>query len=78
MDSVFNLTGLLNDMSTWMIGLVPVGGGLMVGYHSLMKNTAGDEHQAASHTRSIRNVLVGTALGTGASALISFLTGYVG
>lgn len=78
MDGVFNATALLQDLLAWMTGLVPIGGGLMVGYHALAKNSAQDEQQAAGHARSIRNVLIGTAIGTGSTALINFLLGYVG
>lgn len=78
MDQVFNLTQLLNDVSGWLIGLVPTAGAAAIGYHALAKNAATDDSTAAQHTRAQRNVLIGTMIGTGASALIRWLTSYVG
>jgi hypothetical protein len=75
--SVFDLGGLIGDVSAWLTGLIPTGGALMVGYHALAKNGATDDTVAAQHSRAQRNVLVGTMIGTGASALIKFLSGYV-
>ncbi|WP_374713235.1 hypothetical protein [Symbiobacterium terraclitae] len=78
MDSVFDLTGLIGDVSAWLIGLVPAAGAGMIGYHALAKNAATDDSTAAQHSRAQRNILIGTAIGTGASALINFITQYVG
>lgn len=78
MEQVFHAQQLLHDLSAWMLGLIPAGGGLMLGYHALMRNTAQDDQAAAMHTRTMRNVVIGTAIGEGAAGLIRFFSGYVG
>lgn len=78
MDSVFNVTQLLRDISTWLTGLVPLAGTAAIAYHAVAKNAATDESTAAQHTRAQRSVLIGTAIGTGAAALVNFLMRYVG
>lgn len=77
MDQVINVSQLLNDLKTWMLGLVPTAGGLMIAYHAVMKSIASDEHEAASHGRAIRGVAIGTAIGMAATGLVHFIERYV-
>lgn len=77
-DSVFNVTKLLRDVSGWMLGLIPLAGGLGVAYHALMRQTAQEESAAAMHARGIRTVLTGTAIGEAAVAMVRFLSSYAG
>lgn len=77
-DQVFHLGKLAQDLTQWMTYLIPTVGGGMIGYHMLARHTAQDETTAVQHTRAVRNVLIGSALGTGASALINLiLSNYV-
>ena len=78
MENIFHLNDLFTTLSNWMLGLVPVGGGLMLGYHGFMSTLAQDDAQAAAHKRAMRNVLVGTGLAEGAALLVRFLLSYVG
>lgn len=75
---VFKAKDLLTDVSNWVGNLLPVGGGLMVAYHALMRNTAQDENTGAQHTKSIRTVVIGTVIGTAAAKLIAYATSYIG
>ena len=77
MDGVINITGLLNDLSSWMLGLIPLGGTLAIGYHMLMRHLSTDDGQAAQHSRAARSALFGTIMGAAAAGLIKFFTGYV-
>lgn len=77
MDQVFNISQLLDDLKTWMLGLVPTVGAIMIAYHAIMKNAATDEHEAASHGRSLRGVTIGTAVGLAAAGIVHFIQQYV-
>lgn len=77
---ITGLQALLNAASGWLLGLIPVGGGLMAGYHWFMSavGSGGDEMQSASHKRALRTTLIGTigafvAMGL-VKVLLSFFT----
>lgn len=55
---------LLNDALTWILYLIPAASGAAIGYHALMKQMSdGDPSVTAAHNRSIKNVLIGGAIG---------------
>ncbi len=68
------IKNLIKSAGNWVIGLGMTGGGLMVGYHALMRNLSGGDQQAdAHHLQSIKKVAVGTALVAGAGGLAHFV-----
>ena len=60
---------LLTTAGTGVLALGVPGGGLMIGYHALMRNLIDDPQSVGHHTSSIRKVLVGTAIIGAAGAL---------
>lgn len=68
---------LLNDATSWMLGLVPGSTTVMLGYHALMKQVAGGEQaEIAHHNRAMINVLKYGAIGTGAVGLTKAILSY--
>ncbi len=62
---------LLTTAGTGVTALGVPGGGLMVGYHALMRSLNDDPQSVAHHTSSIRKVLVGTAMIAGSGVLVA-------
>ncbi len=75
---VSNVTTLLSTASGWMAGLSATGGGLMVGYHAVMRNLNDDPQAVAHHTGSMKKVLVGTAIACGATGIVSLVSSAFG
>jgi len=74
---VINFGRLLTDATTWIMFLIPTAGGVMIGYHALMKAMEeGDAHSAASHNKAIKNILVGGAIGMSATAIVRVILAY--
>lgn len=74
---VSNTSKLLNDASKWVLGLIPVAAGLMIGYHSLCKMFAQDDpHVIAKHNHAMKNILIGSAIGLSAAGIVSIITSY--
>ncbi|MDK2895795.1 MAG: hypothetical protein PWQ98_1922, partial [Moorella sp. (in: firmicutes)] len=69
---------LLNDATSWLLGLIPAGSGAAIGYHALMKQMSldGDPSTAAVHNRAMRNVLIGGAIGESAVGITKVFLSY--
>lgn len=68
---------LLQDVLTWILVLIPVAGGAMVGYHSLLKILSdGDPAVVADRNRKIKTVLVGVVMGMSASGIVLAVVAY--
>ena len=68
---------LINDATSWVLGLIPGTATIMIGYHYLMKSAAeGDPTEVVSHNRAIINVLKAGAIGTGAVGLVKTILSY--
>lgn len=68
---------LLNAASGWLLALVPLAGGVMVGYHAIMKAMSDGDYQAVEqHNRGMRNVIVAAAIGEAAMGLVKFIIPY--
>ncbi len=68
---------LLQDVLTWILILIPVAGGAMVGYHSLLKILSdGDPAIVADKNKKIKNVLVGVVIGMSASGIVLAVIAY--
>ncbi len=74
---ITNIGRLLTDATTWILFLIPTAGGLMIGYHALMKEVEeGDVHSAALHNKAIKNILIGGAVGMSATAIVRVVLAY--
>ncbi len=73
-----NISSLITSTSTWVCGLSAGSGGLMTAYHAIMRNLNDDPQAVAHHTGSMKKVLVGTAIATGASGLVGIVSSAFG
>lgn len=73
------LTELLRDLLTWVLIIVPVAGGLMIGYHSLMKIMAdGDPGEIADRNGKIKMVLTSAVVAFIGAGIVSIVVSYFG
>ena len=77
---VTGLQSLISAASGWLLALVPIGGGLLSGYHWFMSGpgSGGDEMVAAQHKRGVRSTILGTILAMSAMGLVKVLAGFFG
>jgi len=74
---VTGAVNLLNDALTWILYIIPAASGAAIGYHALMKQMGdGDPSVTAAHNRSIKNVLIGGAIGMSAASLVKVFLAY--
>lgn len=75
---VTGAVNLLNDATSWLLGIIPAGSGAAIGYHALMKQMSldGDPSTAAVHNRAMRNVLIGGAIGESAVGITKVFLSY--
>jgi hypothetical protein len=74
---VTGFLNLVNDATTWLLGLIPGTASVMIGYHALMKQTAeGDQAEVSGHNRAMINILKAGAVGTGAVGLVKTILSY--
>lgn len=66
---------LINDVSSWLLILVPIVGGACAGYFFLRKNAA-DEQEQHIWNKRIKTTIVCVIGGTIASAMINTITSY--
>lgn len=66
---------LINDVSAWLLILVPIVGGACAGYFFLRKNAA-DEQEQHIWDKRIKTTIVCIIGGTIASAMINTITSY--
>lgn len=68
------ISGLISSSAAWLVGLAIPAGGLMIGYHAVMRNMSGGDAQTdAHHLSAIKKVAVGTALVAGAAGIAHFM-----
>lgn len=78
-DFIQGIYALLSAMGTWLLYLVPVAAGLMVGYHSLMKGVAGgDWQQVESHNRAIKNTIIAAVVAVTAVGFVKIVLSFFG
>ena len=72
-EAMTSIQTLLANLGNGIMGLGSVGGGLMLGYHGLMRNLSGGEPQVdAQHLNAMKKVGVGTVLVVCAGAIAHF------
>ena len=74
------VSGVLNLFQAaegWLLVLIPVVGGVMLGYHGLMKAMAGgDAMTAETHNKAMKNTIVASAIAEAAMATVAFILPY--
>lgn len=75
---VTGFKNLLNDVTSWILGLIPVAAGAKIGYHALMKNLSQEDepHHVSVHNKGIKNALVGGAVGVSATLIVKAFLSY--
>lgn len=67
------ISGLISSTGTWIAGLGIPAGGLMFGYHAIMRTLSGGDAQVdAHHLAAMKKVAIGTALVVGAGGIAHF------
>ena len=67
---VTGLQRLLQDITVWLLFLIPPGAAIMIAYHVLKKMLSdGDPVVIADRNRKIKQVLISAAIGTIAAAI---------
>lgn len=70
-------TRLLQDVSGWLLGLIPAGTTAALGWQALQKQLSdGDPNTIAQINHKMRNTLIGGAIGTGAAGIASAFLSY--
>lgn len=70
------ISSLTTNLGGWLAGLAIPGGGLMIGYHALMRTFSGGDAQTdAHHLSAMKKVIVGTAIVAGAGGIAHFAGG---
>jgi len=68
---------LVNDATSWLLGLIPGAATVMIGYHYLMKSVAeGEPTEVAGHNRAISNIFKNGAIGIGVVGLVKTFLAY--
>lgn len=67
---------LLQSATTWLLMLIPVGAGLVLGYHALQKSMADDETTIAHRNKLMKNVIIGSAIAETASGFITVVLSF--
>lgn len=74
---ISNIINLLQDLLTWVLVIVPVAGGLMIGYHSLMKIMAdGDPGEIADRNSKIKMVLTSAVIAFIGAGIVRIVVSY--
>lgn len=69
---------LFNAAKGWINLLIPVCGGVFVGFHSWQKSMSDDESMIAKHNKMIKNTIIGCIMAMAAVNLISFVLSFYG
>lgn len=73
---VSGTVNLLQNATTWLAILIPLGAGLFLGFHAFMKSISDDQAVIAEKNKMMKNVLIGAVIATTASGLASFILNY--
>ena len=74
---VGQVVNLLTDMLNWVLVIVPVAGGLMVAYHSLMKIMAdGDAGEIADRNKKIKMIFMSSVVAFIGAGILRLVVGY--
>ena len=68
---------LLQAVNGWLLALIPIAAGLMLGYHGLMKTAAAGDYGAIdAHNRAMKNIVTAAIVAESAMAIIRAVLSY--
>lgn len=67
---------LFKAITTWLLLIIPVGAGAVLGYQALMKSLTDDQGVIAEKNKMMKNVLIGAAIAETASGLVTVILSY--
>jgi len=74
---VSGVMNLLQAAEGWLLALIPLGAGLMLGYHGLMKAMAGGDGMAVeTHNKAMKNTIIAAAIAEAAMGTVAFILPY--
>ncbi|MGE4282318.1 MAG: hypothetical protein AB7G87_01215 [Clostridia bacterium] len=73
---VSGTVSLFQTMTTWLLLIIPVGAGFMLGYQALQKSMTDDQAMIAEKNRFMKNVLIGAIIAETASGLVTVILSF--
>lgn len=73
---VSGTVALFQSITTWLLIIIPVGAGAVLGYHALQKSLSDDQAVIAEKNKLMKNVLIGAAVAETASGLVTIILGF--
>lgn len=73
---VTGTVALFQEASKWLLGIIPVGAGLMLGYQALQKSLTDDTAVIAEKNKFMKNVIIGAAIAECASGLVMVILSF--
>lgn len=73
------LVNLLNTVLTWILVIIPISGGTMIGFHALMKQMSdGDAGEIASRDKKMKDILKTTVIAFIGAGVVKALAAFFG
>ncbi len=73
---VTGTVALCQSATTWLLAIIPVGAGAMLGYQALQKSLTDDQAIIAEKNKFMKNVLIGAAIAESASGLVTVILSF--
>ncbi|WP_394884948.1 hypothetical protein [Clostridium butyricum] len=67
---------LFQSLTTWLLLIIPVGAGAMLGYQALQKSLTDDTAVIAEKNKFMKNVLIGAAIAECASGVVTVILSF--
>ncbi|MBU3173280.1 hypothetical protein [Clostridium estertheticum] len=67
---------LFSAITTWLLVIIPVGAGAVLGYQALQKSLTDDQGVIGEKNKMMKNVIIGAAIAETASGLITVILGF--
>lgn len=69
-------TNLLNDVSSWLIGISLVVGGVVIAYSAIRYGAADNVQDKEDYKKKIKTAIIATIIATLATSLLKLIVGY--
>ena len=73
---VTGTVALFKAITTWLLLIIPVGAGAVLGYQALQKSLTDDQGVIGEKNKMMKNVIIGAAIAETASGLITVILGF--
>lgn len=73
---VSGTVALFQAITGWLLLIIPVGAGAVLGYHALQKSLTDDQAIIAEKNKMMKNVIIGAAIAETASGLVTIILGF--